>query len=89
MIRGAYNWNKIFDNGSGFLDYLFVFSAGSGNLGGALRLAGTWVADFRRLYDFSEAGRADLLVPVAKFNHTMRIDSKWPAPSEPPRVPNR
>ena len=57
MIRRAYNWNKIFDFGSGTLDYLFIFSAGSGNLGGALFLDGTWVADFRRLYDFSEAGR--------------------------------
>ena len=90
MIRRAYNWNKIFDNGSGYLDYLFVFSAGSGNLGGALRLAGSWVADFRRLYDFSEAGRADLVVPDAKFNHAMRIDTKLAAPaSDPPRVPSR
>ena len=80
MIRSAYNWNKIFDNGSGTLDYLFIFSAGSGNLGGALRLAGTWVADFRRLYDFAEAGRADLVVPQAKFNVTMRIDSKLALP---------
>ena len=80
MIRRAYNWNKIFDNGSGTLDYLFIFSAGSGNLGGALRLDGTWVADFRRLYDFAEAGRADLVVPEAKFNVTMRIDSKLALP---------
>jgi len=80
MIRSAYNWNKIFDNGSGTLDYLFIFSAGSGNLGGALRLDGTWVADFRRLYDFAEAGRADLVVPEAKFNVTMRIDSKLALP---------
>ena len=55
MIRRAYNWNKIFDAGSGTLDYLFIFSGGaSGDLGGLLRLDGTWVADFRRLYDFSE-----------------------------------
>ena len=80
MIRRAYNWNKIFDNGSGTLDYLFIFSAGSGNLGGALFLDGTWVADFRRLYDFSEAGRADLVVPDAKFNHAMRIDTKLALP---------
>jgi hypothetical protein len=80
MIRGAYNWNKIFDNGSGTLDYLFIFSAGSGDLGGDLRLAGTWVADFRRLYDFSEAGRADLVVPEAKFNLARRIDTKLAHP---------
>ena len=80
MIRRAYNWNKIFDFGSGTLDYLFIFSAGSGNLGGLQRLDGTWVADFRRLYDFSEAGRDDLVVPDAKFNHTMRIDTKLANP---------
>jgi hypothetical protein len=80
MIRRAYNWNKIFDNGTGTLDYLFIFSAGSGNLGGGLRLAGTWVADFRRLYDFSEANRADLVVPEPKFNFAMRIDTKLADP---------
>jgi hypothetical protein len=80
MIRRAYNWNKIFDNGSGTLDYLFIFSAGSGDLGGSQRLAGTWVADFRRLYDFSEADRADLVVPDAKFNRAMRIDTKLALP---------
>src|SRR5918995_5147510 len=80
MIRRAYNWNKIFDNGSGTLDYLFIFSAGSGNLGGNLRLASTWIADFRRLYDFSEAGRADLVVPESKFTPAMRIDTKLSDP---------
>ena len=80
MIRGAYNWNKIFDAGTGTLNYLFIFSAGSGNLGDALRLDGTWVADFRRLYDFSEAGRDDLVVPDAKFNFARRIDTKLALP---------
>jgi hypothetical protein len=80
MIRRAYNWNKVFDNGTGTLEYLFIFSAGSGNLGGNLRLASTWIADFRRLYDFSEAGRADLVVPESKFNPAMRIDTKLSDP---------
>jgi hypothetical protein len=80
MIRRAYNWNKVFDNGTGTLDYLFIFSAGSGDLGGGQRLATSWVADFRRLYDFSEAGRADLVVPEAKFNPAMRIDTKLADP---------
>jgi hypothetical protein len=75
MIRRAYNWNKIFDDGFGTLDLLFTFSAGSGNLGGGPRLPSTWIADFRRLYDFKEAGRADLAVPAAKFNRAMRIDT--------------
>ena len=33
-----------------------------------------------RLYDFSEAGRGDLTVPKAKFNHTMRIDTRLSTP---------
>ncbi len=75
MIRSAYNWNKIFDDGFGSLDLLFAFSAGSGDLGGGQRLPSTWIADFRRLYDFGEAGRAGLTVPERKFNRAMRIDT--------------
>jgi hypothetical protein len=76
MIREAYDWNKIFDNGSGTLDYLFIFSAGSGDLGGNQRLASSWIADFRRLYDFKkEAGRDDLAAPAGAFNRAMRIDT--------------
>jgi len=76
MIRRAYNWNKIFDGGSGTLSALFTFSAGSGDLGGGARLVSSWIADFRRLYDFdTDAGRADLAVPEAKFNRAMRIDT--------------
>jgi Animal haem peroxidase len=75
MIRRAYNWNSIFDFNSGTLDLLFRFSGGSGNLDRQLRLMSIWIADFRRLYDFGEAGRADLTVPAAKFNRTMRIDT--------------
>ena len=80
MIRKAYNWNKIFDDGAGSLDLLFTFSGGSGDLGGGKRLPSTWIADFRRLYDFNEAGRADLVVPVNKFNRAMRIDTKLSKP---------
>jgi hypothetical protein len=75
MIRRAYNWNKRFDNGEGLLDLLFDFSGGSGNLGGGQRLPSNWIADFRRLYDFKEAGRANLAVPEGKFNRAMRIDT--------------
>lgn len=75
MIRAAYNWNKIFDDGFGTLDLLFAFSAGSGTLGGGQRLPSTWIADFRRLFDFKQAGRANLAVPEAKFNRAMRIDT--------------
>ena len=75
MIRAAYNWNRIFDDGGGTLDLLFAFSGLSGDFLGGPRLPSNWIADFRRLYDFSEAGRADLVVPAAKFNRAMRIDT--------------
>jgi hypothetical protein len=75
MVRAAYNWNRVFDDGGGTLELLFEFSGRSGLLGGKLRLPSTWIADFRRLYDFTEAGRADLHVPAAKFNRAMRIDT--------------
>ncbi len=76
MIRSAYNWNKNFEAGGGTLDFLFTFSGLSGDLGGNLKLPANWIADFRRLYDFGEAGRADLVVPAAKFNRAMRLDTK-------------
>ncbi len=59
MIRPAYSWNRRFDDGSGTLDFLFIFSSTGGVLGGDRRLPSNWIADFRRLYDFTEAGRAD------------------------------
>ena len=80
MVRSAYNWNKVFDDGSGTLDLLFEFSGGSGSLGGSQRLASNWIADFRRLYDFRQAGRSDLAVPAAKFNRAMRIDTTLVSP---------
>jgi Animal haem peroxidase len=75
MIRQAYNWNARFDNGGGTLDFLFLFSGTSGDLGGNPRLPSNWIADFRRLYDFGEAGRRDLVVPARRFNRAMRIDT--------------
>jgi Animal haem peroxidase len=75
MIRRAYNWNRIFDDGAGTLDLLFTFSATGGDLGGKRRLLSTWIADFRRLYDFREANRPNLAVPAGKFNRAMRIDT--------------
>ena len=75
MVRDEYSWNRRFDFGSGTLDLLFDFSGGSGNLGFGPRLPSNWIADFRRLYDFKEAGRDNLVVPAAKFNRAMRIDT--------------
>jgi len=76
MVRGAYNWNKIFDDGFGTLGLLFTFSGLSGDLGGFPRLISSWIADFRRLYDFPAGGHATLAVPAAKFNEAMRIDTR-------------
>jgi Animal haem peroxidase len=76
MIRAAYNWNRDFDAGAGTLDWLFIFSAGSGDLGGSQRLASNWIADWRRLFDFSENNKPALVVPAAKFNRAMRIDTR-------------
>ena len=76
MIREAYNWNKVFDDGAGTLALLFAFSGLSGDFFGDPRLPSNWIADFRRLYDFDEANRNDLTVPAAKFNRAMRIDTR-------------
>jgi hypothetical protein len=76
MVRGAYNWNVNFPSGAGTLDFLFTFSATGGNLGGDTRLADIWVADWRRLYDFTEANRPNLRPPPGEFNRAMRIDTR-------------
>jgi hypothetical protein len=76
MVRSAYSWNRIFDDGGGTLDFLFLFSSTSGNLGGDARLPSNWIADFRRLYDFNEIPISKLVVPAKKFNHAMRIDTR-------------
>src|SRR3954469_14321601 len=75
MIRDAYSWNRRFPDGQGTLDFLFIFSGLSGDLGGNPRLPSNWIADFRRLYDFGEAGRGNLTVPAAEFNRAMGIDT--------------
>ena len=77
MVRAAYNWNKRFDDGQRHARASCSPSRRpSGDLGGGTRLPSNWIADFRRLYDFGEAGRADLVVPASKFNRAMRIDTK-------------
>ncbi len=47
------------------------------NSGEVERLPTNWIADFRRLYDFDEAGRADLAPPAATGggNVTKRLDT--------------
>jgi hypothetical protein len=78
MVRAAYDWNRVFDDGGGTLDLLFEFTGTSGGLGGGTRLPTNWIADFRRLYDFREAGRNDLRPLVGgrlKLNVARRIDT--------------
>ncbi len=91
MVRDEYNWNAIFNNKRPTrapLLFLFAFSGTSGIFApagspdqlsdptaGTTALPGNWVADFRRLYDFTEAGRDDLKVPADDFNVTKRIDT--------------
>jgi hypothetical protein len=79
MVRDAYNWNRIFDDGGGTLEFLFIFSGTGGDLGGFPTLPSNWIADFRRLYKFIEAGRADLRPLVggtSKLNVARRIDTR-------------
>lgn len=92
MIRGAYNWNRIFRFGGvtpATLPLLFQFTGTSGILspdgelndresGSFEQLPSNWSVDFRRLYDFTEAGRDDLSAPdgvgVAKLIDTLLVD---------------
>ena len=75
MIRRDYAWNKEFPGHQGTLDLLFAFSGTSGFLGGGARLPSNWIADWRRMYDLTETGRADLAAPPGQFNRARRIDS--------------
>jgi hypothetical protein len=90
MVRGAYEWNRVFKNGgpgpSASLLLLFTFSATSGILspdgdiqdpesGSFERLPSNWIADFRRLYDFTAIGKNDLKAPEGVPNVAKRIDT--------------
>ncbi|MBB5960145.1 hypothetical protein FHS29_006768 [Saccharothrix tamanrassetensis] len=91
MIRSAYQWNRVFNSGGGeggiaTLDLLFIFTGTSGNfqpgtnqddpnVGGTERLPSNWIADFRRLYDFTEADRPDLVPGTGGGNVTKKIDT--------------
>lgn len=90
MIRGAYHWNRVFKAGGpgpiASLLLLFTFSGTSGNLspdgdlndpesGSFERLPTNWIADFRRLFDFSEAGRPDLAPADGRGNAAKLVDT--------------
>ena len=96
MIRADYSWNKNFPDAT--LGQLFDFSGLSGDLGGGSPLPNIWIADFRRLFNFGEASRQNLVVPASKFNRAMRIDTKLvnplrhvagarPGSAQEPRLP--
>ncbi len=64
QVREQYDWNVNFGpEGDVFqapFSLLFQFSELSGNLGGNPTLPTNWIADFRRLYDFSDRGLPNL-----------------------------
>jgi hypothetical protein len=74
MVRAAYDWNRRFPDDAGSLFYMFDFSAMGGTLGGNLKLASNWIADWRRMYDFPGGDHAGLAGPNG-FNKAQRIDT--------------
>jgi hypothetical protein len=88
MIRANYKWNKHFGNAT--LAEIFEFSGLSGTLGGGVRLPSIWIADFRRLFNFGQITPPPpgLVVPVAKFNRAMRIDTRLVNPLRQLPVPD-
>ena len=75
MVRPTYNWNRDFPGSSGALEYMFQFSGLGGDLGAEIRLITSWVADFRRIYDFGAGGHPQL-TPASNVNHARRIDTR-------------
>ena len=53
--------------------------AWAANLGGQIRLITSWVADFRRMYDFGAGGHPGL-VPASNVNRARRIDTRLTDP---------
>lgn len=80
MVRSDYNWNSHFPGTDGTLFYMFLFSALGGDLGGEKRLLGSWIADWRRMYDFPAAGKPGLAAPASGVNMAMRIDTRLTDP---------
>ena len=84
--RATTTGTRRFHDGSGTLDFLFVFSGTSGDLGGGPRLPSNWIADFRRLYDFAR-GRAAATSPCRRGVQPRDADrhaARRPAANLPP-----
>jgi hypothetical protein len=77
MIRDSYNWNRRFPGTAGSLFYMFDFSGVGGSLGGELRLLSNWLTDWRRMFDFTAGGHAELAPPggTDNVNLAKRIDT--------------
>jgi hypothetical protein len=89
MIRESYNWNRFFHRTGvvdGTLGLLFQFSGTSGILsidgtmgdpesGSFERLPTNWIADFRRLFDFTPIDPT-LQAPEGQPNPTKAIDTR-------------
>ena len=80
MIRADYSWNKHFPAAT--LDQLFDFSGLMGDLGVGSPLPSIWIADFRRLFNFGEAGRPGLVVAAEQVQQgdAHRHEARHPAP---------
>jgi hypothetical protein len=74
MVRDSYNWNRRFPGLAGSLDYMFEFSGLGGTLGGDVVLISSWLADWRRMYDFAAGGHPEL-TPASNVNHAKQIDT--------------
>jgi hypothetical protein len=82
MVRGRYQWNRVFEQESGIpatLALLFKFSGTSGNLSpdetGSDRLPSNWIADWRRLFEFPTAP-----APEGRFNFAEKLDTRMVDP---------
>ncbi len=53
-----------------------------GDLGGEKRLLSSWIADWRRMYDFPAGGKPGLAAPNSGVNMAMRIDTRLTDPLE-------
>jgi hypothetical protein len=93
MVRDRYEWNRFHSSRSkptgATLQELFAFTGTSGTLspnsrpgdpdsGSFERLPTDWIVDLRRMFDFAEAGRADLAGPGV--NLAKRIDTLLSVP---------
>ena len=88
MIRSAYNWNKIFDNGAGTLDFLFLFSGLSGDSRRGQAAPEQLDRGLPATLRFRRGRtRPHLVVPEGKFNRAMRIDTSLVNLEDTARLP--